>query len=394
MKHHQIISMFPDKLISIFILLFCFQNSSSAQDARSFQHGINFLQRPDQQWLMIWSSSGNPPTGKDKNSNWTHDIYYSLINPQKPIIRPTTLISNPEAQEPASSAITDDGHIMVTMEDGWNTERNVAQRYGIYDSVLKPVKPYPQLVHDGGHSGHVTAVKNRFVVFYSDEWVTGGGVDNLGSGNDVLAKIYSSNGELKHTVAVAVGKKTRDWWPLTAGSKQTAMLVWQRFVDKETWSQLMMAVLDPITGEMLKKPIQIADKLKYYTYNVAYLSALDRFLVSGTNSKGEGFAQLYSKTGELINVLKKLPPVMREAQIIQRQRGKKVVIAQAVEPAGVILLTATADQISFQEKVSGVQRWSISGTDGVFVDENHLFLVGLSENGLLQQFFSIRSIGQ
>ncbi len=394
MKHHQIISMLPGKLTFIFILLFCFQNISSAQDARSFQHGINFLQRADQQWLMIWSSSGNPPTGKDKNGSWTHDIYYSLIDSKKPIIRPTTLISNPEAQEPASSAITDDGHIMVTMEDGWNTERNVAQRYGIYDSALKPVKPYPQLVHDGGHSGHVTAVKNRFVVFYSDEWVTGGGVDNLGSGDDVLVKIYTSKGELKHTIPVAAGKKTRDWWPLTAGSKQTAMLVWQRFVDKETWSQLMMAVLDPITGEMLKKPIRIADKLKYYTYNVAYLSALDRFLVTGTNSKGEGFAQLYSKTGELINVLKKLPPVMREAQIIQRQRGKKVVIAQAVEPAGVMLLTATADRLTFQDNIAGTQKWSIAGTDGIFVNNTHLFLVGLSEQGLLQQFFELKDIAQ
>ena len=394
MNHYQASSILPIKLIYIFIFYFSLSNVSSAQDPRSYQHGINFLKRPNNQWLLIWSSSGNPPSGKDKNGNWTHDIYYSLINPSKPSVQPITLISNPEAQEPASSAMTNDGHIMITLEDGWNTERNVAQRYGVYDSDLKPVKPYPQLIQDGGHSGHVSAVNNRFIVFYSDEWITGGGVDNLGSGDDVLAKIYNSKGELKHSVAVAVSKKTRDWWPLTAGSKKTAMLVWQRFVDDKTWSQLMMAVLDPETGQMLKKPAPIANKIKYYTYNVVYLSALDRFLITGTNNNGEGFAQLFSQTGKLIGTLERLPPIMREAQIIQYQTGKKTIIAQAVEPAGIMILTATTDRLSFQEKVAGTQKWSIAGTDGVFIDENYLFLVGLSENGLLQQFFSIKSIDQ
>jgi len=172
------------------------------------------------------------------------------------------------------------------------------------------------------------------------------------------------------------------------------MLVWQRFVDDKTWSQLMMAVLDPETGQMLKKPAPIANKIKYYTYNVVYLSALDRFLITGTNNNGEGFAQLFSQTGKLIGTLERLPPIMREAQIIQYQTGKKTIIAQAVEPAGIMILTATTDRLSFQEKVAGTQKWSIAGTDGVFIDENYLFLVGLSENGLLQQFFSIKSIDQ
>ena len=225
MNQYCIYSMSPAKLFFVFILFFCTINNTIAQDDRSYQHGINFLQRPDNQWLLIWSSSGNPPTGKDKNGSWTHDIYSSLIDPQNPIIRPTTLISNPEAQEPASSAITDDGYTMITMEDGWNTNRNVAQRYAVYDPLMKAIKPYPQLILDGGHSGHVAAVKNRFVVFYSDEWVQGGGVDNLGSGDDVLAKVYSRLGNLEHTVPIAVGKKSRDWWPLVSGSKQNCFAI-------------------------------------------------------------------------------------------------------------------------------------------------------------------------
>ncbi len=373
------------------VLFFCILNTSYAQDDRSYQHGINFLKRPDNRWLLIWSSSGNPPTGTDKKGSWTHDIYSSLIDPKKPVIRPVTLISNPEAQEPASSAVTDDGYMMITMEDGWNTNRNVAQRYAVYDPSMKAIKPYPQLVLDGGHSGHVAAVKNRFVVFYSDEWVQGGGVDNLGSGDDVLAKVYSNQGNLEHTVPIAVGKSSRDWWPLLAGSKETAMLVWQRFVDGETWSILMMATLDPETGKILKKPVEIASNLKYYTYSATYLSHINRFLVTGTNNQGVGFAHLYSQTGELITKLEKLPPIMREAQIIQRQNGKHTTIVQAIEPAGVMVLEASTDHLAMQEKVSGTQRWSIAGTDGIFVDENHLFLVGLSNNGLIQQFFEIKS---
>ena len=382
------------RLFFVFTLFFCLFNNIRAQDDRSYQHGINFLQRPDNQWLLIWSSSGNTPTGKDNNGNWSHDIFSSLIDPQMPIIRPASLISRPEAQEPASSAITDDGFIMITMEDGWNTQHEVAQRYAVYDSEMMPIKPYPQLVHDGGHSGHVAAVKNRFVVFYSDEWVDGGGIDNLGSGDDVLAKIYSSKGELEYTVPVATGKTSRDWWPLVAGSKHTAILVWQRFIEGETWSTLMMAILDPETGQLLKRPVKIADNLKYYTYSAVYLSQLNRFLVTGTNNKGVGFAQLYTQTGKLVSALEKLPSVMREAQIIQRHNGKQTTLVQAIEPSGIMVLTASTDHLAIQEQIKGTQKWSIAGTDGIFVDENHLFLVGLSQNGLMQQFFEIKSIAK
>ena len=358
-------------------------------DSRAFQHGINFAQRADDQWLLVWSSSGNPPAGKNRKGNWTHDVYYSLIDTQKLVIHPNRLISKLEAQEPASSAITEDGNLMITMEDGWNTEQNVAQRYAVYDSAMKPIKAYPQLVQDGGHSGHVAAVNQRFIVFYSDEWVHGGGVDNLGSGDDVLAKVYSSRGELEKTVPVAVGDKNRDWWPLVAGSNRTAMLVWQRFVVGKTWSVLMMAILDPETGQLQQKPIKIASHVKYYTYSVAYLPQLKRFLVTGTHKNGKGFAHMYSQTGKPVASLEKLPPVMREAQIIQRQGGGQTTVVQAIEPAGIMVLSVTADSIALQETVEGTQKWSTVGTDGIFIDDNRLFLVGLSQNGLQQQLFEI-----
>ncbi len=160
--------------------------SYAREDLREYQHGIDFLPRRAGGYWLIWSSSGIPPLGASNDGSWTHDIYYSIVNPQSPALSPVKIISNPEAQEPASSAMADDGHIMITMEDGWNADNVVAQRYGVYDQNMNPVNPYPNMVLDGGHSGHVAAVGNRFVVFYSEGWVEGGGVDNLGSGDDVM----------------------------------------------------------------------------------------------------------------------------------------------------------------------------------------------------------------
>jgi len=112
-------------------------------DPRSYQHGIDFVPLPDGTYYLIWSSSGNPPTGALPDGSWPHDIYYSRIDPAHPSIKPVKFISKPEAQEPASAAISTDDHIMITMEDGWNARLTIAQRYGVYDKDLKPILPYP-----------------------------------------------------------------------------------------------------------------------------------------------------------------------------------------------------------------------------------------------------------
>jgi outer membrane receptor for monomeric catechols len=69
----------------------------SAIDMRSYQHGIDFVPLPDGNYYLIWSSSGNPPTGAKPDGSWPHDIYYSKINPENPKIIPKTLVSNQEA---------------------------------------------------------------------------------------------------------------------------------------------------------------------------------------------------------------------------------------------------------------------------------------------------------
>ena len=151
----------------------------------------------------------------------------------------------------------------------------------------------------------------------------------------------------------------------------------------------MMAILDPETGQLQKKPIKIASRVKYYTYSVAYLPQLKRFLVTGTYKNGEGFAHMYSQTGHPVASLEKLPPVMREAQIIQHHSGGETTVVQAIEPAGIMVLSVTENNLVLQEKIDGTQKWSTAGTDGIFIDDNRLFLVGLSQSGLLQQLFEI-----
>jgi hypothetical protein len=358
-------------------------------DIRSYQHGIDFIPLPDGKYYLIWSSSGNPPTGPGPDLNWTHDIYYSIIDPANPVISPIVIISNPEAQEPSSSDISTDGYIMITMEDGWNTQNGIAQRFGVYDSSLAPVFPYPQLVNDGGHSGHVAGVGNRFVVFYSDGWVEGGGVDNLGTGDNVLASIYSSVGTFERSVDIAVGQTTRDWWPLVAGSGNHAALIWQRYVDGQNYSDLMFSLLDPTAGNLLVNSIPLDTGVKYYTYSVTYIPAVDRFLVVGTYVAGGGFAYLLDNDGNIIASNKELPAIVRESQSIVQNNNGNARIAQVIAPNGVMVLMITPSEIQLVTEIAGDTDWKYGGTDGIFISPNMVYIVSESADGLVERTFTL-----
>ena len=305
-------------------------------DPRSFMHGIDFVPLPDGNYYLFWSTTDNPPF--TSRGSWPHDIYYSKINPADPMIEPVLFISKLGAQEPVSVAISKNERIMLSFEDGWNTRNSVAQRYGVYDVDLAPVKPYPQMVFDGGHSGHVAAVGNRFVVFYSNEWVEGGGVDELGSGDDVLVKIYNSGGEEERRLAVAVGRTTRDWWPLLAGSENRAALIWQRYVNGQVYTDLMIGILNPETGGLIKPAITLEQKVAYYTYSIDYVPSIDRFLVTGTYHTGGGFAYLLDDEGQVKAKNNTLPPIIRESQPVIQEVDGYAIAAQAVSPSGVMVL--------------------------------------------------------
>ncbi|NOZ40597.1 MAG: hypothetical protein GXP24_10270 [Planctomycetes bacterium] len=373
--------------------------STKAQDPRSFQHGIDLVPLPNGHYKLIWSSSGNPPTGANSDGSWPHDVYASNIDPANPQIVPTTLISRPEAQEPASSAITADGRIMVTMEDGWNAQNLLAQRYGVYDTNLNPVTGYPQLVLDGGHSGHVAAVENQFVVFYSEGWVAGGGVDDLGSGDDVYVSVYQSNGAFVRSRSIAVGNATRDWWPIVAGSNNHAMLLWQRFVDNETYSELIYSIYNPSNGSFVKTEALLATELEYYTYDVQYIESIDRFLAVGAYKQGGGFAYLIDDQGTIVGEHLALPEVVREGQPAiwfdeGSSAGPNDNTARVVYPksdGGVMVLELTTDDIALSAEIAGLP-WQTAGTDGIFTAEDDVYFVNLSPTGLIERTFQIEPV--
>jgi hypothetical protein len=358
-------------------------------DERSFQHGIDFIPLQDGSYYLFWSSSGNPPAGAQTNGDWSHNIYYSKIDTTSPQIDPVEFIAKPEAQEPVSAAIASDGHILLTMEDGWNARNTIAQRYGVYDSNLEPIKPYPNDVLDGGHSGHTASAGGTFVVFYSDDWVEGGGVDDLGTGDDVLAQVYDTNGEPLYKVDVAVGEDTRDWWPLVAGSDNNALLLWQRYIDGEEYADLMIAMLDPASGKLVTQPQSLGVHVKYYTYSCTFISGINRFLVLGTDEEANGFGILLDKTGKIISRNNELPPLVRESQPAVLESGDLAMIAFPMAPYGMALLSADEDAVTYRQVQQDRYAWGYAGTDGIFLNETTIYFVNLSPSGLVEKTFRI-----
>ncbi|MBC7836271.1 hypothetical protein H7X87_00630 [Acetobacteraceae bacterium] len=361
-------------------------SGSSSDDLREFQHGLSFVPLPSGEYYLIWSSSGNPPQGSGEGGNWTHDIYYSRIDPASPRIRPATLISRPEAQEPASAAISSSGAILVTTEDGWNTSYEVSQRYALFNRTLEPVRSYPQTVMDGGHSGHVASAGGRFVVFFSEGWVDGGGVDDLGSGDDVYATIIASDGQIVQRVPVSVGNDARDWWPVVAGSQSAAALVWQRFVNGKESTDLYLSILDPKTGTIVKSQQKLASGVKYYTYNVSYVPAIDRFLIQGSYASGGGFAYLVDISGTVTASNTSLPAIVRESEPIL----KGTTAVQATSPSGLAVYNLSQNSITLARTIKDPYVWNYMGTGGIFVDSDTVYIVSLSSRGLLEKLFTIQ----
>jgi len=359
--------------------------SAPTGDLRAYMHGIGAVSDAQGVTTVFFSSSGLPPRGAGRDRNWTHDVYVARWTPQQPKLdRPRVFISRPEAQEPVSVAQNDTGRVMVSFEDGWNTPNEVSQRYGVYTTDLKDVKPYPNDVLSGGHSGHVAAVGLRFVVFYSNDWVNGGGVDNLGTGNGVYVKTYDADGALLQAIDVA--PRVREWWPMIAASPIRALLVWQQYVSGETYARLKVATLDPSTGA-LSEPRVIADRLLYYTYAAAYVPSIDRFVVVATTDKGKGFAQLIDANGQTTATLDCMPASVREAGIAvigerafaPSQDGRLLHLKLA--PASIELAGTQASPIA----------WTYTGSVGLVRSPTQLHWVATSPKGLQEADFDLKA---
>ncbi|CAN0624500.1 conserved exported protein of unknown function [Burkholderia multivorans] len=354
-----------------------------ARDLRAYMHGIGAVGDAAGGYDVFFSSSGLPPRGAGPDRNWTHDVYVARWSPRTGVLaRPRIFIARPEAQEPVSVAQNDAGRIMVTFEDGWNTPDEVSQRYGVYTPQLKAVRPYPVDVRAGGHSGHAAAVGPRFVVFYSEDWVEGGGVDNLGTGGGVYARIFDANGAMLRAVDVA--PHVREWWPMIAGSPTRALLVWQQYVRDEHYTRLKAAVLDPQSGRLGDARV-IAPRVQYYTYGTAFVPSIDRFLVVATDADGKGFAQLVDRQGATTATLACMPASVREA-------GITVVDANAYTPSAdgrLLHLRMTPSTIELVATQHSPIAWTYLGSVGLVRSPTRLHWVALSPQGLREAEFDL-----
>ncbi|WP_296223504.1 hypothetical protein [Ralstonia sp. UBA689] len=353
---------------------------AKVSDPRQYMHGIGAVPAAAANTFNVFfSASGLPPRGADRNGSWPHDVYVAQWHAESGVLdTPRIFIQKPEAQEPVTVARNRAGQVMVSFEDGWNAPENVTQRYGIYDTALRPIKPYPQQVESGGHSGHVAAVGDRFVVFYSDGWVDGGGVDNLGSGNGVYVKVYSGRGKLLHNVDIV--HERREWWPMIAGGTTRALLAWQQFVPGRTDANLKIAVFAPATGRMSGERVLRAH-LQYYTYGVAWLPAVERFLLVGT-AEGHGFAELIDSEGKVRASVPCMPATMREAGIVVSDR-----IAYTPAADGRLLqFQAGPDTLKLSATLMNADgqpvQWRPMGSVGLLRTSGALDWLSLTEKGL------------
>lgn len=350
-------------------------------DPRRFMHGIGVADAGNGKRWVFFSSSGLPPRGALPNGNWPHDVYVGEWSPGSAHLAHVRIfIRRPEAQEPVSIAQNARGDIFVTFEDGWNAPQEVSQRYGVYRRNLTPVKPYPNDVESGGHSGHVATAGERFVVFYSADWVDGGGVDNLGTGGGVYLKTYDAAGRLLNRVAVA--PHSREWWPVIAGSPHRALLVWQKYIEDSTNAKLEYALFDPETAR-LEKLGELSDAIRYYVYAAAYVPAIDRFIVVATTANDRGVAMLIDPDGRRTATRDCLPATVRESSVA-------VAGASAYVPTqdGRLLALALAPE---RITVRGAQRapipWGTTGTVGFPAGDTTLHVVSLTPSGVREADF-------
>ncbi len=358
--------------------------SPEPEDLRAYMHGIEAVKNDDGSYWVMFSSAGMPPAGPNQNGSWPHDVYRAKWSAGDVNLQTASnFISAPEAQEPASIARTQNGNIMVTFEDGIAASNVLAQRYGVYDAALNAVKAYPNDVLDGGHSGHVAATDNHFVVFYSEDWVLGGGVDNLGTGNGVYATVYNSSGDRTHTDAVQVAPNAREWWPMLAASHQKVLLIWQRYVPGELYADLIMAVLDPATNQLTTTPTTLKTGIRYYVYQAVYVEAVDRFLVTGTTYDGTGFANLVDTSGHITATLTGLPTIVREGGIAVENNLAYL----AAGTNELIQLSLTSTSITLQATKTSPISWSYIGNLGLVRGPSKVHWVSLSRDGLQEADF-------
>lgn len=380
------------------------QNITNEEDLRAYMHGIDLIKINEDNYALVYSSSGLPPRGPNFDGSWPHDVYYAIVNPsniQTDYMKSSKLLINTyEAQEPASTAINDSGQVLITMEDASRQTAGgyLSQSYGLYridnnELIEANTNKYPQWIRKSsgdtmGHSGHVASAGDNFVIFYSEEWVYGGGVDNLGSGDDVYVDILNGNGDtLYPRIEIAVGDITRDWWPMLASARDSSCLLWQRFVPGESYADLYCTLLNPQNGSFIKKDIFLGTNIKYYTYNLSFLESKNMYVICGTKIDDSGFMIFINENGEIISRNDTVPPIVREGQIVINQFNSNIIAYPSI-PKGLAVLEISNNEVTESRQISGNNSWEYMGITGMFTAEKDVTLFALSKKGLIQETFT------
>ncbi len=362
----------------------------SSEDHREYMHGIDLL-KVGNQTLLVFSSNNYPPT--QPTGEWVHDIYYSWINPLYPneTLNIQTMVGDNLAQEPASAAVNSNGRIVVTAEDAQFDATALDQTFGMWDSSLNIIHDYgvKLMPPQGGHSGHVAASGDKFLVSFSDGWVNGGGVDNLGTGDEVYGKIINNDGTTSAMINTSVGK-TRDWWPIVAGSDTNWLQVWQRYGKAGTGGGTVWGAIIS-QNESIVKNFEIYNNNKYYYYDVKYLTNLGLYLVIGSQdlSTNGGIAVLIDKNGNIIDTLTGLPNTVREGQTAIYESGNTVKAVYPTLPTGAAVLDITSTSISLSKTLSCSWEWDYMGVAGMFSAPTRVLFAVNSYRGVRFIMFDI-----
>lgn len=335
------------------------EQPQSVEDTRKYTHGVSIIENS-----VLWSEKSD----EQRKDGWTHDIYKKEIGETEI----DTLVEDPEAQEPVSASSTDES-IIITYEDGYDTSNNVSQRFKLYDYDWE--KLHEGTLLEGGHSGHVASTNEHHVIFWSNKWVNGGGVNDLGSGKDVIVSTISNEGELLHEVQLSEADD-RDSWPMLAASDDNALLVWQQFNDKATKAALHFAVYDPETNELTVEPSELLPQVDFYMYSISYVQATEQYVVAAQTKKG-GTLLLLEKDGELIDQID-APDLVREAAPAVQENT--LVFPQM--PSSYFTVQVSDDEFQLQSSEEADVEWGMSGTTGMFLDDQNVYFATLKKEGL------------
>ncbi|BCN29739.1 hypothetical protein [Anaeromicropila herbilytica] len=371
-------------LLCIFTIVISVKpNTNTAEevsDSRGWIHGVNWI-TIDTEDVLIFSSNGYRPT--KPTGEWNHNIYYSWFNTDNitNTFKPKVLVDAKLAQEPSSAAINSNGYIIITSEDSEFHPESLDQTFGIFDSGLKKVITYGKklMPPQGGHSGHVAASGDKFLVTFCDGWIDGGGAYNLGTGDDIYSRIVNQDGTMGSLIKTQVSEKSRDWWPIVSGSDTEWLQVWQQYNETSSGGTLLGAITSK-SGKIVKK-FPITKNNKYYYYDVGYIDSLGVYMVTGSRMDG-GFVSLINKKGTIVAEKTKLPYTVREAKTLINEFGQYATAVYPTYNTGAAVLKITKNSITLKKTVKVEVTWDYMGTDGTFVSDTKVIFATGTKNGI------------